>query len=137
MSFSYVIDPTRSLGAAALTNRVDASAFVKAARSLYLDEDWEPGMKALWDLRFVDELVVSPADVPDMVEAVHSLRDRLGDGRAAFVAPHEPVHSISRLLLLQTHTPRRKQRVFRQLDDALEWLDVALPDDHQPQSSSH
>jgi hypothetical protein len=85
-------------------------------------------MKALWDLRYVDELIVTPDDLPGMVELVEALRERLGDGRAAFVAPHEPVHSIASLLLLRTRVPERERRVFHQIDDALVWLDVTLPE---------
>lgn len=128
MAFSYVIAPSRHLGVAGLTGRVDAQVYADAMRSLYGDADWQPGMKALWDLRYVDELIVTPDDLPGMVELVDALRERLGDGRAAFVAPHEPVHSIASLLLLRTRVPERERRVFRQIDDALVWLDVTLPE---------
>lgn len=133
MAFSYVIAPSRHLGIAGLTGRVDASVYSDAMHSLYGDADWQPGMNALWDLRYVDELIVTPDDIPGMVEQVDALRDRLGDGRAAFVAPHEPVHSIASLLLLRTRVPERDRRVFRHIEDALEWLDVTLPDHYDPE----
>ncbi|WP_434972505.1 hypothetical protein [Longibacter sp.] len=137
MPFSYMIDRGRTLAVAGLTGRVDASVFSDAMYDLYSDDEWSEGMKSLWDLRYVDELVISPDDIPAMVNVVGSLREKLGDGRAAFVAPHEPVHSIARLILLRTRVPERERRVFRQINDALDWLDVSLPDDYTPGARAH
>ncbi|HHP7237708.1 MAG TPA: hypothetical protein ACFCU0_04675 [Longibacter sp.] len=132
-----MIDRGRTLAVAGLTGRVDASVFSDAMYDLYSDDEWSEGMKSLWDLRYVDELVISPDDIPAMVNVVGSLREKLGDGRAAFVAPHEPVHSIARLILLRTRVPERERRVFRQINDALDWLDVSLPDDYTPGARAH
>jgi len=137
MSFSYMIDQGRKLAVAGLTGRVDACVFSDALYDLYADGDWSAGMKSLWDLRYVDELVIAPDDIPGIVDVVNSLRDKLGDGRAAFVAPHEPVHSIARLILLRTRVPERERRVFRQIGDALDWLEVTLPDDYTPGARAH
>jgi hypothetical protein len=131
MPVLHVIDASRQLGVAGLTGRVDAGIFCDAMRAMYTDPDWEPGMRALWDLRYIDPLVVTPEDVPKMTQVVDSLRAVLGNGNAAFVAPHEPVHSIANLLVLRTHVPERQRRVFRQISDALTWLDVSLPDDYE------
>lgn len=132
MPFLHVIDPSRRLGVAGLTGRVDADIFCSAMHAMYTDSAWAPGMRALWDLRYIDPLVITPKDVPPIIEVVDSYRDVLGDGNAAFVAPHEPVHSIANLLVLRTHVPERQRRVFRQISDALTWLDVSLPDDYEP-----
>lgn len=134
MPFLHVIDASRHLGVAGLTGRVDANVFCDAMRAIYTDPAWEAGMQALWDLRFIDQLVISPEDIPQITGVVDSYRDVLGNGNAAFVAPHEPVHSIARLLVLRTHVPERPRRVFRQISDALEWLNVSLPDAYEPSS---
>jgi len=134
MPFLHVIDASSQLGVAGLTGRVNADIFCDAVHAMYTDPDWKPGMQALWDLRFIDRLVITPDDMPQMTRVINSFRDVLGDGNAAFVAPHEPVHSIASLLVLRTHVPERQRRVFRQISDALEWLDVSVPDDYEPSS---
>ena len=134
MPFLHVIDASRQLGVAGLTGRVNADIFCDAVHAMYTDPDWKPGMQALWDLRFIDRLVITPDDMPQMTRVINSFRDVLGDGNATFVAPHEPVHSIASLLVLRTHVPERHRRVFRQISDALEWLDVSVPDDYEPSS---
>lgn len=134
MPFLHVIDASRQLGVAGLTGRVDADIFCDAMHAMYTDPDWKPGMQALWDLRYIDQLVITPTDIPQIMKVVDSFRDVLGNGNAAFVAPHEPVHSIANLLVLRTHVPERPRRVFRQISDALDWLNVSLPDDYEPSS---
>lgn len=134
MPFLHVIDPSRQLGVAGLTGRVNADIFCDAMHAMYTDPAWKPGMQALWDLRYIDRLVITPDDIPQITQVVDSFRDVLGTGNAAFVAPHEPVHSIANLIVLRTHVPERQRRVFRQISDALEWLDVSLPDDYEPSS---
>ena len=132
MPFLHVIDLSRRLGVAGLTGRVDADIFCDSMHAMYTDPDWEPGMQALWDLRYIDPLVITPDDIPQIMQVVDSFRETLGNGNAAFVAPHEPVHSVARLLVLRTHVPERQRRVFRQISDALAWLDVSLPDAYEP-----
>lgn len=134
MPFLHVIDSSRELGVAGLTGRVDADIFCDAMQAIYTDPDWQPGMQALWDLRYIDQLVITPEDIPQITQVVDSFRDVLGNGNAAFVAPHEPVHSIANLLVLRTHVPERQRRVFRQISDALEWLNVSLPNNYEPSS---
>lgn len=134
MPFLHVIDSDRELGVAGLTGRVTADVFCDAMQAMYRDPDWRPGMKALWDLRFIDRLIISPDDVAEILLVVDALRDLLGNGNAAFVASQEPVHSVASLLVLHSQVPGRDRRVFRDLGDALDWLDVTLPDAYEPSS---
>jgi len=134
MSFLHVIDSDRALGVASLTGRVTADVFCNAMHALYGDPEWRPGMQALWDLRFIDQLIIVPEDISDILAVVDSLRDVLGTGNAAFVTSQEPVHSVARLLVLHSQVPQRDRRVFRDIGDALDWLGVTLPDEYEPSS---
>lgn len=127
MAFSYVIDGSQHVGVAGLRGRVTASIFCEAMKAMYRDASWVPGMAALWDLRYIEELIILPTDVPEIVSVVDALEPRLARGRAAFVAPHEPAHTMAKLLVYRTKRSSRTRRVFRHLVDALDWLDVTLP----------
>jgi hypothetical protein len=127
MSFSAVYDAEQRLGVARLGGKVDAARFQEAMIEFYLDDDWQPGYAALWDLQQITRLVIVPDDIAEILSVARSLEPRMGStGKAAFVASSEPAFSMASLLTHRTTHADRPRRAFQTLEAAVEWLGVSL-----------
>jgi hypothetical protein len=123
MPFDCRIEPGQRRGILTLHGRVDAAEFVVAMRTFYGHPEWQPDFDALWDGGGITQLLIEPTDLEPISKGYRNVEDRLGSGRAAFVASRDVVHVITQLLLHRFRNPNRERRTFVHLDDAVAWLE--------------
>jgi len=123
MPFAIEIFPARMLGAVAFTGMITPVDIAAALEKLCGHDDWEPGHNELWALYGIDGIIATPANTDTFLEESERQVSRLGSGRSAVVVRSEIVLPYVYVLQIHTRESGREQRIFRQLDDALAWLD--------------
>lgn len=126
MPISYTIDRQRNLVLTTATGVLTDEELLDHKRELIADPEFEPGMKELSDVRGIERLDVSPAGVRRLVALDQEHVDRLGqDYRLAIVAPADASFGTARMYQMLTEANVENIGVFRDMDEAKDWLGVA------------
>lgn len=84
------------------------------------EEQSEP-LDAIWDCRWMRELILDEADVAEIVKETRLEEDRAGPGRTSFIMSRDDDALIGALILRLARDGVRERRVFMRLRQALEW----------------
>ncbi len=125
MPYDATIHTGARTGLLTFHGHVTGTEMLDACRTLIGDPDWRPGFEELWDLSHT-EVDVSPHEIDNLVASAHTLSDRIGENRVAFVTTREAVGTLIRLFELFTTDLGRTYKVFQTREAAAEWLDVPV-----------
>lgn len=129
-ALSIHIDEATGLALISGSGEVTGADIVDAARALHGHPKWDFRFDVLWDGRAVTSLVVTPDDIPEMVEAKteHSV------GKEVIVAVRSVDKMIADLSALLMRARGREAHAFYTLDEALDVLGLSeLPTTLRPE----
>ncbi len=129
MPISYRIDKQRRLVLTTATGVLTEEELLDHKRALIVDPEFEPGMRELTDVRTIERLSVTAAGVRKMVALDQDHTDRLGDYRLAIVAPTDASFGTARMYQMLTEANVQSIGVFRNMEEAEQWLGVASAED--------
>lgn len=129
MPIRYRIDKQRRLVLTTATGVLTDEELLDHKRALIVDPEFEPGMRELSDTRTIERLSVTPAGVRKMVALDQDHADRLGDYRLAIVAPADASFGTARMYQMLTEANVQNIGVFRQMEEAEKWLELASAGD--------
>ncbi len=129
MPISYRIDKQRRLVLTTATGVLTDEELPDHKRALIVDPEFEPGMRELSDTRTIERLSVTPAGVRKMVALDQDHADRLGDYRLAIVALADASFGTARMYQMLTEANVQNIGVFRQMEEAEKWLELASAGD--------
>ena len=121
MPITYRIDEARGLVITTATGTLTDKDILGLKSRLAADPLWAPSMRELSDVRAIDRLEVTSAGVQKMVwrdEHLPSIREY----RLAIIAPQDHVFGMARMYEMLTNHSVPNVAVFRELDEALNWL---------------
>jgi hypothetical protein len=134
MSYSYRIFPTLNLVCVAAADRVTGEEVIAESTRMFEDPDWTSGIsRQLCDYRGVTGVVVTLDDVKNIMALERRFDHKIGAGRQALVVSSELHESLCMLYAAMCRLRRRPQevRVFRAMDEALAWIELAAVPDHE------
>ena len=123
MPFDVHIDHERGLATMRVHGTIDGADIAASTEALYGHPDWRRGLAVLWDGSGIQRLILDPADVAAIEERSRRLEPTTGQGRTAYVLPHEVAEVMARLFFRRLPTPHRERQLFERVDAALAWLD--------------
>jgi len=123
MKFTTDIDKGTALRRHKVIGKLSKNKLLESLGKLYTAPDFQPDMDVLWDLREADLSVFSTVDIELVRDFVGARWGTGGSSRAALVVSRDVDFGLSRMfeMLLESHTTSKVQ-VFRDMDEALEWL---------------
>ena len=86
-------------------------------------DDWQAGFNMLCDYSAIEAFNVTAKDIDDITEWQGSIDALIGDGRCAVVACKDSVYGMSRMWEIISSERSQQIYVFRQINDAVTWLD--------------
>lgn len=125
MSIRYRIDKVRKLVLSTATGLLTQRDITEHRRALLRDPDFVPSFKQIFDFRGVTDSELTSTDIRERAES-----KLFGDGsRRALVASSDLVFGMARMYqLLAADENSDEIRVFREMSDAVRWLDLAEVD---------
>ena len=117
------IDVEKNLVHRELHGRVSAEELLESIDAVVNDPDFRPGMKSLNDLRGV----IHTADteyVMKIAQALMGYADRLASAKVAIVVSADVVFGMMRMLQSYISDSPLDVMVFKDLDEAKEWLEL-------------
>lgn len=126
MPMSYQIDTDRKLLLIRGSGRLTDAEMIACVDELREDPAVRPDLQTLSDMREI-EVGFTPAGVEAMVAAMRSSANPRDGVKAAIVVGSEVAFGMGRMFQLRTDEDLDPRfRVFRSMQDALEWLDVSM-----------
>ncbi|HEX6039855.1 hypothetical protein [Longimicrobium sp.] len=118
-------DLARGVRIAAFHGTVDGGELLHAYRTQLDHPDYDPSLDDLVDLREVEMLDVSAAALRELM-SMFSRVDALGYAtRLAIVAHNDLGYGLGRMYEMMRDGAPEEVSVFRDLDEAFDWLDAA------------
>ncbi|MDZ4698161.1 MAG: hypothetical protein SH809_00530 [Rhodothermales bacterium] len=109
-----------------LSGLVSGEDIISTLDTIWRDPHCLTSYHQFWDGRDISELVV---DWPDMMNLVKLARRRPPTtglvGRVAVVAPRFIDYTFARAILAQTKRCHGEKEVFREMGEAVRWLEIA------------
>lgn len=122
MAYSCLIDKNRGRGVITLFQSVDDSDVIEAMKAVFESDEWSPELNSLWDCEGITELIIDREGLDRVVTFAAQLHDLIGPGKSAFVVRRQLDESMTKIILHMTKTNLRERRVFRNREEALQWL---------------
>jgi len=120
MPADYTIDKQEGVVYATIWGDLTAEDVTAARMRLKADPDFSPGMKQLIDGRGLTDWV--PTGTETSMLATH---DPFGSGaQRAFVASEDVFYGMFRMYQILTDSPEIRVAVFRDMEEAREWLGI-------------
>jgi hypothetical protein len=121
MAMSYRIDPARRLVHCRAWGTLTREDLHDHYRGLVIDPHFEPHFQQFGDLREVDAISVDRATIAEVAK----LPVFDAGVRRAIVAPSDFAFGIGRMFATYAESADQNVRVFREIDEAREWLDIS------------
>ena len=122
---SYVIDTSKNLISTTGTGVLTDDDVMLHRKSLTADPKFNPKMRELSDIRGVSEFKVTSAGVRLMVASDVKMVPEGGMHQLAVVASENVAYGMSRMYQTLDEPNIRTVGVFRNYEDAVEWLGIA------------
>ena len=129
MPISYAIDPRLGLVRTTATGVLTDEELLQHKRDLQGDPRFDASMKELSDIRGVERLDVTAEGVRRAVAMDQGQADALGDYKLALVVSADVVFGMARMYQMMTEENIEGVGVFRDIEEALEWLGVKSASD--------
>ena len=126
MPIRYTLHNDLGLVVTHFTGRVSDGEFIDLYRAMFNDPAYVPGTNELADLRGVETLNLSALALRRVEELTEERYAGTDAGfRTAIVAPRDQAYGIGRMYEVFAEEGPENVRVCRDVEDALEWLEVA------------
>ena len=129
MPISFEIDPRLGLVRTTATGVLTDEELLQHKRDLQGDPRFDASMKELSDIRGVERLDVTAEGVRRAVAMDQGQADALGDYKLALVVSADVVFGMARMYQMMTEENIEGVGVFRDIEEALEWLGVKSASD--------
>jgi hypothetical protein len=106
---------------------MDGDQLIKALTEVMNHQDWRSGFDTLWDGTAVEEVKFDFHKAWRVRNIAQAYAKQLGPGKSAYVATRPLAYATARMMKVGLHIKGREIRVFRSLEDARNWLGLALP----------
>ncbi len=131
MSIEYDIIITKKLVLAKGCDVITGTDVMDHLAALAMDGRYEAPMKKLVDYRSVNSIRISREEAYTIARMKIRFTSVFTGERCAFVSPKDDSYSSSRVHQALVDGIGLRTQVFRRMEDALEWLDVTLDNDHE------
>lgn len=125
MAISYRIDEAKGVVITTATGVLTDDDLLQHKERLTVEPRWKPGMRELSDIRRIERLEVTALGVKSLVSHDERSADRLRSFRLAIVTADEVVFGMGRMYQMMTERNVPHVRIFRDMDEAIEWLDLS------------
>jgi len=106
---------------------IDANDVIEHLDILAADNGYNAPMKKLVDYRLVENISITPEEAHKIADKKRSLTKTTFRGeKCAFISPKDVTYGTSRVHQALSGNIDASTEVFRQIEDALDWLDVTL-----------
>ena len=123
MPITYRIDTERNLVHTTASGTLTDEDVISMKASLVRNPDFRPGMNELSDIRQVEELAVTPEGIRQMVQQDEEDVDQITKHRLAIVVSQDLAFGMARMYEMLTEGHMENVSVFRELDEAVAWLE--------------
>jgi hypothetical protein len=130
MPIEYDIIMDKKLVLAKGSGVITGSEAIKHLDALALDDSYKAPMKKLVGYRTIDSISISLEEAYAIAQKKIKLAVIFTGERCAFVSPGDTSYGSSRVHQALVDGAGLTTAVFRRVEDALEWLDVALDMNH-------
>ena len=122
MNFEIHVCASCGQGIVQLSGHVDVQALCDVLNALLDHDDWTPDTHAIWDVRNVTDLYVTPAAEQRLAQLAGDLRVGSEAGRTALLARTASQRAYGTVLLRTVRGETRNQQTFQSAQRAVEWL---------------
>ena len=126
MAIEYEIIEDKRLVIAKGSGVVTGDDVIRHLDTLAADERYVAPMKKLVDYSSIGEIMQSNEEIILLVQKKEALKEKFAGERCAFVTPEDLSFGIARVHEAHIDSTGMKAAAFRQIEEALEWLDVEL-----------
>lgn len=127
MPIEYDIIENKQLVLAKGTGVVTAIDIIEHLDSLSADNRYTAPMKKIVDYRLIEDIEINSKEANGIAQKKRLLTSTLFCGeRCAFVSPDDTAYGTSRVHQALSEGSNANTEVFRQIEDALDWLDITL-----------
>ena len=110
---------------------ITAIDVIRHLDALAADDRYKAPMKKLVDYRTIDSIRISLEEAYSIAQKKIKLAGRFAGERCAFVSPGGLSYGSSRVHQMLVDGAGLNTAVFRRIEDALKWLNVALDMNHE------
>lgn len=125
MEFEIRVCSSCGTGLVQLSGQVDVQALCDVLNALLDHEDWLPDTRALWNVRTVTDLYITPAATQRLAHLARDLQVMSETSRTALLTRTTSQRAYGTVLLRTVRGGTRNQQTFQSVERALKWLDRA------------
>ena len=122
MPWTYRIDKADGIVFVKLTGSFDTQSTTVAQNRVRDDPNFDPGYRALYDLRDVTDVELTSSDMKMLGK--NSPFD--GSGRRAFVVSEAAMYGMTRMYLTRRNEKEGRVQLFDDVAEARMWLDLRV-----------
>jgi hypothetical protein len=126
MPIKYDIIEEKQLVIAKGTGVITGPDVIAHLNALAADDRYSAPMKKLVDYRFIESIIISPDEAISIALKKDTLIGKFRGEKCAFISPGDETYNASRIHQSLIDSSGIGTAVFRELEKALDWLDVAL-----------
>ncbi len=126
MPIEYDIIGDKQLVLAKGSGVVTGNDVIRHLDRLAADNRYTVPMKKLVDYRSIDSINISPEEAEEIAQKKQTLSSTFRGERCAFVSPGDLTYGISRVHQALVDSTEVDTKVFRRIEDAIDWLDITL-----------
>jgi len=126
MSIEYDIIADKKIVLAKGAGVITGIDVIRHLDALAADDRYKAPMKKLVDYRTIDSISISMKEAYAIAQKKIKLAGTFNNERCAFVSPADIAYGASRVHQALVNGAGLNTAVFRQIEDALAWLDVSL-----------
>jgi len=130
MAIEYTIIADKKLILARGKDTVKGSDVLKHLEKLAADNNYISPMKKLVDYRNIDNILISSEEAIAIAKKKKELTTKFKDERCAFISPGDLTYGTSRVHQALIQGINLNTEVFRNVQEAINWLDVVIDVDH-------
>ena len=126
MPIEYDIIEDKHLVMAIGSGVVTGNDVIRHLERLAADDRYTSPMKKIVDYRSIDSINISPEEAVTIALKKDTFSNKFRGERCVFVSPGNLTYNTSRVHQSLVDSSGIDTAVFRQIEEALEWLDVTL-----------
>ena len=126
MPVDYKIVADQKIAYVKAWGKVTADEILIQGARLFAENAWENGFRILCDYRKITEFNISNEDVRRIVDQDKQHEPLFDQSKCAVVAVDNLVFGLLRMWESLSYDNRLLKMIFRDMDEALEWLGVGL-----------
>ena len=130
MAIEYKIIPEKKLILAKGIGTVKGNEVLKHLEKLAEDTHYIAPMKKLVDYRNIDNILISSEEAIAIAKKKKDLAERFKNERCAFISPGDLTYGTSRVHQALIQGVDLNTEVFRNVQEAVNWLDVTIDIDN-------